>query len=121
MTLERACINSIRFYSLPVRDCPPSSADIDLVYLGESIARVSACGKSLDANYQQRASAKPRPYWEAQTGAIVLREETGFTANAKRPVKSRSPSSVLRKNQSVGGNSGCPTVRAWHHPAKVFA
>ena len=40
---------------------------------------------------------------------------------AKTAVKRRSLPSELRKKSSVGGNSGWPTVRACHQPARVLA
>lgn len=41
--------------------------------------------------------------------------------NANTPVNNKSLTSVLRKKNSVGGNSGRPTVSACHQPAAVKA
>jgi hypothetical protein len=49
------------------------------------------------------------------------RRAANSIAPAKRLVKTRSPTRVLRKKSRVGGNSGRPTVRACHQPAAVRA
>ena len=63
----------------------------------------------------------------AATGMVRIQAGTGagrLERNATRatpPVKSTSPIRELRRNSSVGGHSGCPTVIACHQPGTDLA